>query len=308
MLDARNLKTKIKITKAHVECPVLNCQEMVARQRRTFKKEPVFQCPAHKIYISPSTFEYPDEKDNLLWSDKNDMNLLASIRKFKRESRMARDNSEDALTWNVFRYLHKEGYLESFLAFVSNLRVSDSELIYWSYSQVANGTWPLLTDARIQFGEQPNRSSEPDLIAVTPEALFFIENKLTANNATVPSSQANQKAYTSGENEWYRRVFNSDFETVAITSKMYELLRFWLLGTWIADKMNCDFFLVNVVRESKERQIVNLFSSHIVLGPSRHFLRLTWEEIYYYIANNPLATLSKKQIISYFETHLSKIA
>ena len=71
----------------------------------------IFLGPQHGIYISPSTFEYADEFDNLLWHDPADRELLAAFKPFKRESRLARDNSEDALTWNVFRYLEKSGRL-----------------------------------------------------------------------------------------------------------------------------------------------------------------------------------------------------
>jgi hypothetical protein len=84
-----------------------DCSEKVERQSGFFTREERFKCPKHNIYISPSTFEYQSELDNLLWKDKADLDLLKRIKSVKRECRIARDNSEDAVTWNVFRFLEK---------------------------------------------------------------------------------------------------------------------------------------------------------------------------------------------------------
>ena len=116
MFGAKDLKEKIFVTENEVDCPVRDCHEKVKRQRKFFRCEPQFQCPYHKIYISPSTFEYESEFDNLLWKASEDRALLHRIKTFKRESRMARDNSEDALTWNVFRYLERKKQLSDFLS------------------------------------------------------------------------------------------------------------------------------------------------------------------------------------------------
>jgi len=101
MYGINKLKPKIKADNLTVECPVKNCLSIVERQHQVFKRESRFQCPIHKIYLSPSTFEYESKEDNLLWTDCEDISLLDKISKVKRESRMARENSEDALTWNV---------------------------------------------------------------------------------------------------------------------------------------------------------------------------------------------------------------
>ena len=104
MFGAKELKARIQVTEKEVECPVAECPERVQRQRKSFTRASKFRCPRHGIYISPSTFEYGSEHDNILWKDPEDLALLQSVRVAKRESRMARDNSEDALSWNVFRF------------------------------------------------------------------------------------------------------------------------------------------------------------------------------------------------------------
>ena len=87
------LKGSIEITKTTVECPVKGCSEKIEKQRKSFKREEKFKCPIHNIYISPSTFEYQTELDNLLWKDQADLDLFKMIRTVKRESRSAQDNS-----------------------------------------------------------------------------------------------------------------------------------------------------------------------------------------------------------------------
>lgn len=104
MYGIKDLKEKIIVTCDIVECPVKGCTYLVPRQKITFKKQKEFQCPIHKIYISPSTFEYEHEEDNLLWHDEFDKEFFQNIKAVKTESRIAKDNSEDAITWNVFRY------------------------------------------------------------------------------------------------------------------------------------------------------------------------------------------------------------
>lgn len=134
MYGLKELKAEIKIEENTVECPVKNCSVKVDRQRKSFKREQKYQCSKHKIYVSPTTFEYETEQDNLLWCDKSDKLLYDEIKKVKRESRIARDNSEDALTWNVMRYLDKHGFLTNFLSQLSGKKIRESELILWSYS------------------------------------------------------------------------------------------------------------------------------------------------------------------------------
>lgn len=301
MLGLRDLKPHIQITSSRVECPVLGCSQFVERQRRSFKRAEKFRCPEHHIYISPSTFEYDHETDNLLWKNMADLALLDRIKTVKRESRMARDNSEDALSWNVFRYLETTQQLAPFLSWMTQAEQGQTDLIYWSYSQKENGSWPPLNQARKEFGELLQRSSEPDLIAVTENALFFIEAKLTATNATMPSSQNARKNFLAGGREWWKQAFISDYETVAIKAKKYELFRFWLLGSWMARQLGRDFYLINLVPSAREADIEERFTPHIRLSAGRCFKRVTWEGIGGYISENAPDDPPKRAFLAYLE-------
>jgi len=245
--------------------------------------------------------EYQTEADNLLWQDSEDLALLQAIKAVKRESRMVRDNSEDALTWNVFRYLEKTSQVAASLSFLIGASVTNPQLVYWSYSQATQGVWPELAQARAEFGEQPHRSSEPDLIVVSDNALFFIEAKLSATNETTPSRPQYTKKYLTGGNNWYQQVFKTDYATLAIQEQKYELTRFWLLGSWIATRLDCDFYLVNLVLEEREKDIEQLFKPHLRTNTRRHFLRWSWENIYRFVSRNAVGTQDRDLFTAYFE-------
>ena len=301
MYGIEELKSRIVVTENEVICPVKECLVHVKRQRVSFKKMQDYYCDEHGIFISPSTFEYYKELDNIIWNDETDINLLRRIKKVKRESRMARDNSEDAVTWNIFRYLEIADILEKFLRNLNSQKQNSvNDIIYWSYSQKENGSWSQLNRARIEFGEQLNRSSEPDIILITDSTLFFVECKLLAGNKTTPSNKEVSKKYTTGGNEWYGKVFRSEYNNVAITEGKYELLRFWLLGTWLAEQLGLSFYLINVVPDLREQDIEERFSKHIYIDESKKFKRISWESLYQFIKDVAPDGKDKDIILNYF--------
>lgn len=304
MFGAKDLKNVISVTSTKVECPVRHCTRTVLKQRKNFKRLDKFKCPEHNIYISPSTFEYEMSLDNILWKDKAEQELLFKrIGKVKREiRRIGRDNSEDAVTWNIFRFLEKENLLPNYLSKFAGCPVENAEVVYWSYSQSEDAVWSKLRQARQKFEIKPESGSEPDLVVCAKNVLFFIEVKLTANNNTVPKSTDPkvQDKYTKGGNGWYKNVFKSDFNTISITHKKYELLRFWLLGSWIAHLLNLNFFLINIVLNRNEKNIEKIFGKHIKENPNRIFVRATWESIYNLILESRAEGIRKEKVLEYF--------
>ncbi len=279
------LKERIEITDATVECPVKGCDRRVGRRKRKQSlRAPGFLCDRHRIYLSPSTFEYLDQTHNMLWHDAADLALWRAIQGVKRESRMARDNSEDALTWNVFRHLERHGLLGRFLEEATGRSpAGNSRLVYWSWCQRTCGPWRPLVDAALGFGESFERRSEPDLIVEDDATILFVENKLASGNGTMPSDPANPKKYLTGFDAWFSTVFrpSSSFQAVAVEGEMYELMRLWLIGTRAAHEAGRRFVLVNVMRQAAtaEADIESRFGLHARQEESRRFVRLTWERI-----------------------------
>jgi len=54
---------------------------------------------------------YDEPYRNILWADADDQARLDAILRGKRESRMGNEHSEDAVTWNVFRFFERHGCL-----------------------------------------------------------------------------------------------------------------------------------------------------------------------------------------------------
>ena len=302
MYGLDSLKKHITITKDHVECPVLGRTKVkILPRKRTGDKLTLLDitCPEYNIAVRSSTFIYvkknettgkyiPDEEANLLWKDSGDLSLLSSINRVKRESRMANDNSEDAVSWNVFRYLDREEELLSdFVELISGTRDEgkDIDLIYWSYSSKEKGQWKLLKDAQRIFGEKKNRGSEPDMAIETEKSIIFIEAKFNATNSTTPSNpEESLKKYTESADSWSKQVFSSTLEEIALHKKRYELMRFWLLGSWMAKQRNKDFYLINLLKQSSRENLDKTFKPHVKENREeqgkRVVLRLNWEDIY----------------------------
>ncbi len=280
----KSLKPALPVTETHVECPVAGCTQQVKRQRMVFRTTGDFLCPDHRIYISPSTFEYQDFHDNLLWVSDQDLRLLDAINRVKRESRMARDNSEDALTWNIFRFLEQSALLGGWLESIAGTPVRNPGIKYWSYCPDADDSWPALEAARRTFGETPGRGSEPDLIVESDEAIYWIEAKFQSGNDTCPSDPNNSRQYITGGDRWFDRVFKSPFGEVAVKQRFYELTRFWLLGSRGAAQAGKQFYLLNLVLDRKEASIGREFGKHIIATEDRQFKRVTWEDIYRFIS------------------------
>jgi hypothetical protein len=300
MYGIAELKPLVSHTGSVVECPVNGCLNRLPRPQRPFTRDERYFCASHQIFVSPSTFEYLTPEQNLLWAGAEDMALLNAIGTSKRESRMARDNSEDAVTWNVFRYLEHTGLLAGLLTTWIGSRVTDPQMIYWSYCRTEASAWSGLTCARAAFGEGIAHGSEPDLIVNTPQALIWIEAKVNAANR-VPGRRDTQARYVTGGNGWFGQVFHTTYDEVAIIDERYELMRFWLLGSWLAHEMNCPFFLVSLVLERNEADLVSQFGKHVIVSTARQHQRRSWESIYEYSAAAKSSdTEAKTTLLRYF--------
>jgi hypothetical protein len=122
---------------------------------------------------------------NLLSKEPEDIQLLTTILKTKRENRLARSNSEDAVTWNMFRYLETSNHLERYLESIGIHNARNPKIHYWYYDEESQNTYPLLLKARSTFGEKPYRGSEPDLLIETEDTIIVIECKTGSSNNTI---------------------------------------------------------------------------------------------------------------------------
>jgi len=299
MYGINDLKSTFAMTEHEIECPVKKCTTHIPRKTAAnhVSNEAMF-CDACQIYIHPTTFRYRSRQDNFLWTSREDDALFSEIVKFKTEGRYENENSEDALSWNVFRYFHSSKRLRELLTvFGENPGDQESDIYYWSYCNTTATAWDPLLKAREVFehqdpsseGRNPSGVSEPDIIIETSETIYIIEAKFTSGNRTsgdadgVARKIENTRGYlTGGGPGFFESVFSSTYADT-IRAQRYELMRFWLIGSWIADQSQKKFVLVNLVREGSELRIEEDFGNHIRQDDRRRFARWTWETIPQYL-------------------------
>ncbi|HUW09118.1 MAG TPA: hypothetical protein VM537_05275 [Anaerolineae bacterium] len=260
-----------------------------------------YLCEKHGIFITPSTFIYKDLQDNVLWAEDSERALLNEALKVKRrKAQLHHENSEDAVTWNVFRFLERSGLLARQLTHVRGAPVTDPEAIYWTYCPSEGGVWSQLAKAWDEFGERPQRASEPDVIIRSDETVFMIEAKLgsgSGRRTTWTPKQKAERAGRYGRGERYLRRPVGDI----MDAGYFQLMRFWVLGCGIAERLNRDFMLVNLVRSGEEQDIEEAFGSYIRGNRQRRFLRLTWEDTYEFMVDAAPASADLDKIVWYFK-------
>lgn len=301
MLGADSLKENILITRKKVDCPVQDCEIKVKRQRKGLKRRKRFRCPAHMIYISPSTFEYEKDIENLLWHSYEDLYLLNRTRIDKGEVRIARDDSEHAVAWNVFRFLDRKDLAAPVLGSLLDADLEDVETIYWSYHRGEKSTWSMLERAMKTFGVRRKRGPEPDIIVESARDLLFVEARLSSGTRSTPKRKRVPGRYMSAGFFWFPRVFTAGYREIALEERRYELMRLWLLGTWIAAQEGKRFHLLIVVREGEEEELEPSFGRLIRSDKARRFRRITWEEIYRELRKEGLSGEEGDKVVWYFE-------
>ena len=108
------------------------------------------------------------------------------------------------------------------------------------------------------------------------------------------------KKYLEGGENWFTKVFSSDYEKLIYDQK-YELMRFWLLGTWIAKQSGKEFYLINLVLQYRELNIHSSFLKHIRIDSKYRYFRLSWEDIYRFVLRDSTDNALKTRVVSYFE-------
>lgn len=133
-----------------------------------------------EVEIHTQTYVYTDYRNNLIVDPDN----VAIRRKAERDPRIAHENSEDALTWNVFRGLQ---YLKALDGASTQLfgTTGPVEAYFWTLSAKGETWQPLLQIFGVleaHISPQGQRS-EPDLVLVNEKGrrVVFVEAKFGAS-------------------------------------------------------------------------------------------------------------------------------
>jgi hypothetical protein len=227
-------------------CPVRRCVE-------------ASPCPTHHISVHSTrggfTYVYDESRRNLLWADADDQARLDAILRGKRESRIGHEHSEDAVTWNVFRFFERHASFSPAIRTICPCPDSEPLAVFWT---THNGClWDSCRLCSDQIPEKPTARSESDLIflwehklLVVVEAKFRSPNRSDSNPQKRKVELRKSRPYITHAS----RCLNQKGAPKAVCDGWYKLLRNWVLGMELKDTLGCEeFALVNLLRKSRER-------------------------------------------------------
>ncbi|MBM3999067.1 MAG: hypothetical protein FJ297_05915 [Planctomycetes bacterium] len=290
-----------------IRCYVRGCQQFVRRPTRHSDGE---LCPDHGIYCHHSrfgsTYSYRDASRNIIASPDVFANSIVG-HPFKYEShRLGAENSEDALSWNVFRSLQEAGLLAN----VAKLMIGEEhrqepDLYLWGI-QVNDDSfepWDLLIAAREQFESNlpvKRPLTEPDIALHLPgEYLLLIEAKFTSPNPCyTPGKRKDLRSLTLRELldiYWDSSLQLLDYgKACSAPCIHYQLWRNTVFAEWMSARDNSTTrpYHVNLVRRCHESQSALEFTKLVRPQCRDKFRRAEWEGMALAIQDNPAARRS----------------
>jgi len=273
-------------------CHIKGCDTRVKKPSRNTPYSKDSLCSKHGIYVHTKTYIYQDPLRNLLWHESEDTSLFAKVTKNKRDQRFGHENSEDALTWNIFRAFHREKRLHNLVdILVPNIKPLVEPLIFYWASKENGALWEQFEQSSDHFNEESQRRTEPDIILFQPDGyLIFVEAKFGSTNERHITHLDRYR-----EKDWFDEVFSN------VPHNLYELMRHWLLGTFVANSLGIPFTLVNLVRRAKEADIEEKFwRAYCNPHSRRRFYRKEWEDIFDAVNIASLSSNVNENIKHYF--------
>jgi hypothetical protein len=213
---------------------------------------------------------------------------------FKHETgRFHQENSEDAVTWNVFNSLRHAGCLHHVANIVTGLEVNDEpQLLLWGLALTGDAftPWDLLIAAREKFEcRLPIKRplTEPDIALYLPgQYLILIEAKFTSPNPFYPGQgRKDAKSLTKAQLldiYWDQALTVLDRNKARAAIRVhYQLWRNMVFAEWMAGKdgRSTPAFLGSLTRRGQEDESCNEFALLLNKGYRNRFSHISWEAL-----------------------------
>lgn len=296
-------------------CPVSGCTAALGKVDSQWGE--MDYCPDHRIRIHAGsrTFVYYNGPDAVSKRDAALRNIFFERKYFekyilgnaaKAEShRICHETSEDALTWNVFSKLARDGLLAKLLSKLTNLDIKDEpELYLWGLKISLDDLTPprpfsALANARNKFENKISKFlTEPDIMLFVPgQVLVLIEAKFTSGNTIASADAADD---LSNEKPKSRDGIIGRYNSTALPNGMLltpkstgpfysQLYRNVVFAMYMANQLKVEWAVVNLIgskqfdqRKNKaEFQDPTQFIHSLLPEESRsQFLFYNWERLY----------------------------
>ena len=174
----------VEVGANNVRCCHVGCRRIVRRKRSGDTWTLDWFCPEHGIMTHGRTYSYK-EKDGNIFIERN---LFRAVKK-QHDQQLRNENSEDALSWNLFVGFHAAGLLKAaFAVLTGETPKAEPQLFLWGNRISREGVtlWPALLDARSVIEDRRGTPTEPDIALHVPgSGLVLVEAKLGSPNSTL---------------------------------------------------------------------------------------------------------------------------
>jgi hypothetical protein len=296
-----------------IRCYVRGCKELLRPPAEGYDGE---VCPAHGIRCHTSgTYSYADVRRNIIIApDKFVVGIVRNPFKYETK-RLGNENSEDALTWNLFRTLQECGLLHVVAQWITGLDIdAEPHLYLWGICLTGDTfePWDLLIAARQRFENNlpvDRPQTEPDIALYLPGYyLILIEAKFTSPNPFyVDGPRRDERSLT--KNELLDIYQDADLQMLDVENARraervhYQLWRNVVFAEWMARVVEPDTsaYVANLTRADQEHESCAQFQGMMDAKNDRGFVHLSWENIYTVTAQGP----ELWQLCQYLETKTS---
>jgi hypothetical protein len=186
-------------------------------------------------------------------------------------SRLARETSEDAVTWTVIRFLQDTKQIPRALALEDDLQA----VLFWGVQYPPRVDDPirqaleeiLATDLH----EDPDRLTEPDVIFSLKSHLVFIEFKYLSRNDKKPHYKHFHR-YLDPDRQLFR-----DPRGAVEKAGYYEFARNWVAGALLARRLKKRFLLINLAAQNCSHAATE-FHRSLASNDDRQFQFIAWPD------------------------------
>jgi hypothetical protein len=298
------------LNEAGLVCPLVGHEHGPLPWRIYAKREKATEphgSPAISFRASP-TFIYEQPLDNFIVGHQMIRQALAGAWGKAETWRLGFENSEDALSWNVFRSLQESGHLRLAARLLGGVDTAEEpELYLWGRRIGLDtvGEWANLTKIRDELEPRPpnlargrrHHQTEPDVVLhVGGWGWIFIEAKLASKTDTYKTDRVE---------EWIGRysvpcpgVFN-EVAIRGVESAQFpqQLLRNIAFAYRMRERAE-QAVVVALVRESDKTEIASWVTQCLMSDVPVPFRRGTWEGFYRALPVDPSVKLLRDYLES----------
>jgi hypothetical protein len=274
-----------------LRCPVKSCTAAL--------QGPHHECPNHGIKVHKNTFVYTDLLRNVCFEREFFERHIRRNRLKAETWRFGYENSEDALTWNVFAALARRRRLAALSQCLSQIDTSDEpELYLWGlrvslHDPLSPIPFDALCKAREVFERGINNfRTEPDIMMYAPKRyLMLVEAKFMSGNPIADSRKNDvpgMKPTTPvGILNRYRADQLPPGSILTPTAKVplfSQLYRNLVFAIWMAEKLDVEWRLVSLTSSPLSNKLSDKLATFtnavLPADMQRRFVRYTWEQLF----------------------------